>query len=311
VEEDGDARAWTPTDRKGESLTLGTPLPGLEVLSARGSERLWCETVHEMFTVAAVHPGEPWTATEWRTRGRSLTTAGGQLMAINADDGHRTTRVYAPAAFDAVKLAPSWLEDAGHAMGMRVPFHFRWPSQDSAVVFQAVRRLVRAIARRQSEFVVESACHELVHALWTEAAHAAPRPAPRALPEADPRLRRVAESLAEQPTVRPSLDALVRDTGIGKSQLCVLFKRQYGVSMGRYWTEHRILRARRLLLEGVPAKYVAADLGFTDEPHFSRKFKRHHGLPPAAWVSLYVKNSRGLAVNLGTKSRQLGRPGPA
>jgi AraC-like DNA-binding protein len=39
-----------------------------------------------------------------------------------------------------------------------------------------------------------------------------------------------------------------------------------------------------LLLEGVAAAEVAVEVGFVDQSHFSRRFKRSVGVPPAAWV---------------------------
>ncbi len=287
-----DVRTWVPTDIAGERIAIGQPLPGLEVLSACGSTRHWSEPLHEMFTIAAVRADQPSTATEWRTRGRSLVTAVGQLMNINAGDGHKTVRVHAPAAFDAIRLAPSWIESAAAAADAGPPFRFKSPVSDNANVFAAIRRLVRAVAQGEPPFVLESACQELAHTIVTELAEASPRSSRRTHPVRDFRLRRVREALIDQPSARPGLDVLERDTGLGKSQLCALFRTEYGVSIGQFWTGCRVAKGRSLLLQGVPAKYVAADLGFTDEAYFSRVFRRYNGLPPVRWVSLYRRNTR-------------------
>ena len=286
-----DARTWLPTDRPNELVAVGQPLPGLEILSARGSTRCWSETMHETFTIAAVHPGAPATAAEWRTRGRSVVTEGGQMMTINAGDGHATLRVHAPAAFDAVRLCPSWIDDAAQALGAR-PFRFRTPNSDNPRVFSALRRFVSAVAEDESSFAIESACHDFVHRLVSELAETQPRGL-RSRGTRDFRLRRVSERLIDETHEWPSLGVLGRDAGLGKSQLCALFKREYGVSIVQYWMHWRIAKARTLLLDGLPPKYVAVDLGFVDEAHLSRVFRKHQGLPPGAWVSLYRRNTRG------------------
>jgi AraC-like DNA-binding protein len=288
-----DARTWLPTDRPNELVAVGQPLPGVEILSARGSTRHWSETVHETFTIAAVHPGDPRTAAEWRTRGRSVVTKGGQMMTINAGDSHATLRVHAPAAFDAIRLCPSWMDDAAQALGARRPFRFQTPNCDSPRVFSALRRLVSAVAEGDSVFTIESACHDLTHVVVGELAEAQPTGLRGSRGPRDFRLRRVCERLIDEAHVWPSLGVLERDAGLGKSQLCALFKREYGVSIVQYWMHWRIAKARTLLLDGLPAKYVAVDLGFVDEAHFSRVFRKHEGLPPGAWVSLYRRNTRG------------------
>jgi AraC-like DNA-binding protein len=287
-----DVRKWVSTDRPGERVTIGRPLPGIEVLSATGSTRHWSEQVHETFTVAIVHRGERPTAAEWRSRGRNVTTAGGQLMSINAGDGHATLRVHAPSAFDAVKFAPSLIEDAARELHPRQPFRFRSPSADNTNAFRAIQQLVHAIALGHDPLVIESTCHEVARTVVIELAEAAVRVADPMDPVRDRRLRRAREYLLEHSSVRPSLQTLARETGLGKSQLCALFKKGYGTSIGQYWTGWRITKAKALLLQGIPAKYVAADLGFSDEAYFSRIFRRHNGLPPGAWVSLYRRNTR-------------------
>ena len=47
----------------------------------------------------------------------------------------------------------------------------------------------------------------------------------------------------------------------------------------------RFDRARRALAAGVPPARVAADHGFTDQPHLTRDFVRFAGLPPRRWLT--------------------------
>jgi AraC-like DNA-binding protein len=212
-------------------------------------------------------------------------------MNINAGDGHTTHRVYAPAHFDVIKLTPSWIEDSAKDLEAGRGFSFRSSACENTSVFRTIQRLVRAIAMDEPPFVLESACHEVAHAVVTELAEATPRWPRRSGATRDFRLRRVREYLVEHPGSRPSLDLLERDAGLRKTQLCALFKNEYGVSIGQYWTGCRVAKASAALLQGILAKDVAADLGFSDEAHLSRVFKRHRGLPPRAWASLYRSNT--------------------
>ncbi len=61
-----------------------------------------------------------------------------------------------------------------------------------------------------------------------------------------------------------------------------LFKQTTGQSVHQYVIERRIEAARRLLLAGhLTVAEVAAAVGFYDQSHLARHFKRHTGAPPS------------------------------
>ncbi|MEZ1842764.1 helix-turn-helix domain-containing protein, partial [Pseudomonas putida] len=55
----------------------------------------------------------------------------------------------------------------------------------------------------------------------------------------------------------------------------------YGVPPHTYQLQCRVRQAKRLLLEERPLAELAQHLGFYDQAHFSRLFRRTYGLPPA------------------------------
>jgi AraC-like DNA-binding protein len=63
------------------------------------------------------------------------------------------------------------------------------------------------------------------------------------------------------------------------------FSRSFGISPHRYLLARRIDAARRRLLRGEPVAEVAAGVGFHDQPHLTRVFRRHVGTTPASYAS--------------------------
>jgi AraC-like DNA-binding protein len=63
------------------------------------------------------------------------------------------------------------------------------------------------------------------------------------------------------------------------------FTRTFGVSPHAYVIGRRIERARRLLLTGSPPAQAAASLGFFDQAHFTRHFRRHTATSPARYAA--------------------------
>jgi AraC-like DNA-binding protein len=63
------------------------------------------------------------------------------------------------------------------------------------------------------------------------------------------------------------------------------FSRTFGIAPHRYLVARRVEAARWRLLEGEPVAQVAAAVGFYDQAHLTRHFKRHVGTTPAQYAS--------------------------
>jgi AraC-like DNA-binding protein len=275
-------------------------MPGIELMSVRGSTRLWREQVHEGFTVAAIAAHQPALEATWRTRCRTVSTINGQLMLINAGDGHVTQRVSRPARFDVVKLSPCLIQEAVQSSRRSGGFYFRHPSCAEPSVLSAIERLARYVAAGEDELVIEECGAELAQLVVTRLGE----PGKGELdPVRDYRLRRVRDHIhvsARGESPKPRLSTLAAEVDLCEFRLCALFKRMYGLSIGAYWTSCRMSEAKRLLLSGVMLRNIAARLHFSDEPQFVRFFRREHGLSPGRWRDLYLASRA-----------QRGRPAPA
>jgi AraC-like DNA-binding protein len=62
------------------------------------------------------------------------------------------------------------------------------------------------------------------------------------------------------------------------------FSRTFGIAPHRYLLARRVEAARRRLLEGEPVAQVATGVGFYDQAHLTRHFKRHVGTTPAHYA---------------------------
>jgi AraC-like DNA-binding protein len=59
------------------------------------------------------------------------------------------------------------------------------------------------------------------------------------------------------------------------------FKKAIGVPPHAYLVQRRVDEARRLLLKGHAPRLVAIEVGYSDQAHFSREFRRFYGVPPS------------------------------
>ena len=77
------------------------------------------------------------------------------------------------------------------------------------------------------------------------------------------------------------LDHLARELGINKSYMIRLFKHHVGETPGRYHIRLKVETARHLLLhDNLTLHSIAKELGFYDEYHLSKTYKRIIGVSP-------------------------------
>jgi AraC-like DNA-binding protein len=90
------------------------------------------------------------------------------------------------------------------------------------------------------------------------------------------------ESSFAQPV---SLSTLAAAAGLSVSRFATLFRKEVGVPPHRYVCLVRIRHAQRLLRDGVPPCAVATEVGFFDQSHLGRHFRRAVGVTPGHFVA--------------------------
>ena len=101
----------------------------------------------------------------------------------------------------------------------------------------------------------------------------------------DPILGRAIMLLHAQPATAWTVDRLARSVAVSRSVLADRFVQALGVAPMHYLTQWRLQLAANLLRDqpqlGMAA--IAERVGYESEAAFSRAFKRHLGVSPAAW----------------------------
>ncbi|MDG4831237.1 AraC family transcriptional regulator [Solwaraspora sp. WMMD1047] len=82
-------------------------------------------------------------------------------------------------------------------------------------------------------------------------------------------------------TLREAAESLHRSV----PHLVRSFTKRYAISPHAYVVAKRVEAARTLLLRGMPAAQVASEVGFHDQAHLTRHFKRHVSITPARYAA--------------------------
>ncbi len=80
------------------------------------------------------------------------------------------------------------------------------------------------------------------------------------------------------------LDDLMKITGLSRFHLIKVFKERFGLAPNQYLNNLRIEKAKELLIQGLKATEVAFSVGYFDQSHFIRHFKKVVGVTPSAYL---------------------------
>ncbi|GAA3208097.1 AraC family transcriptional regulator [Nonomuraea helvata] len=253
-------------------------VPGTDLLKASYVTHRFTRHVHDGYAIGVIVRG----VEEFDYRGTLLRAGAGEVVLVNPDSSH-TGQAGTPDGWSYRMLYPSIDTLAGIAAELGAAYatpHFPEQVVRDDEVAALLARAHRA-AERGDALATSTLSRTLFARLVTR--HATPRPA-AVLPAAGARAVREALDLLHESLVDPpTLDDLAGAVGARPFALLRAFKAVTGLPPHAYLTSLRVRQARRLLQSGVRPAQVAAEVGFTDQAHLNRHFKRIVGVPPAAY----------------------------
>lgn len=80
-----------------------------------------------------------------------------------------------------------------------------------------------------------------------------------------------------------TLENIAARSGYQMDHLNRRLKTECGLTLGQLRSKHRLLRAQRLIQQGLPIQTVGERVGILDNNYFSRWFRQQTGMSPSAW----------------------------
>jgi AraC-like DNA-binding protein len=263
-------------------FTRPDQLPGTEILIAEHSSRVW-RWYHETYTICTVKSGIG--SADWKYRGKLHTGRPGEVLLYEPGEVHANQSILRDASFRVLFLAPRLVEDAATELNIRRP-HWAHALTADPRIFRAFERFHASVESPSSSTLEhESRLAGCLLGLLkdcTEGGLHEPGKPTRAA------LFRARDFLQEHYANPVSLDMLSAVAGVSRFHLVHAFTNQFGLPPHAFQILVKISKARQLLLLGQEPSTVAAALGFADQSHFGRHFKRVTKITPRQ----YVRRSR-------------------
>ncbi|GAA0330032.1 AraC family transcriptional regulator [Actinoallomurus spadix] len=253
---------------------LGRGGPPVDLLTARFDRHVYAPHTHEEFAIGVCVGG----VESIDYRGGRIHTGPGSIVVLAPGEMHTggPATPIAGYAYRALYAHPALLAD-----GIRGVPHFREPLVDDPELAEALRVAHIGLVRHPDPLEAECRLPWLLTALARR--HSTARPAGGTVPGAARIARTVRDRLADDLTAPPSLAGLAAELGLSRYQLLRAFRAAMGVPPYAWLAQHRVTRARVLLESGLRPAEVAALVGFADQAHLTRWFRRVLGVTPAAY----------------------------
>ncbi|MER6009413.1 AraC family transcriptional regulator [Streptomyces bluensis] len=253
--------------------TLGRDGGSLDLLTARFTRHSYAPHTHDEFSVGVCVTG----ASFIDYRGGGVHAGPGAIVVLAPGEAHTGVSDPHGYAYRALYPAPSLLAD-GTLTGTP---HFRAPLIDDPELAAALLTAHAELSACPDALETESRLPWLLTALARR--HSTARPAPDTIPGAGTIARAVRDRLADELLAPPSLAALAADLGLSRYQLLRAFRTTTGMPPYAWLAQYRVTRARGLLEAGGRPAEVAGQVGFADQAHMTRWFRRVLGVTPAAY----------------------------
>jgi len=254
-------------------------LGGIEVARSVDARLHYPRHVEATFSIGAIESG----AIRAFHRGRFHLMPAGSVGIVGPEEVHTSDPAERAGAWSARGFCPRMDQVAAVASdlaGRRVPApRLRETVVQDGELWGAIRKACLAAEQRAPALAREALLHRALALLVTRAGGLAPGERPPREPAA---VRRARDLLAATPDGRYGMAALAAAVGLSVDRLTRAFRAAHGLPPHAWHLQHRLARARAMIIAGTPIAEAAAATGFADQPHLTRLFRRTYGVTPGA-----------------------------
>lgn len=260
-----------------ESCTIEPlPLLGGERRIYRGITQPFAAHTHDHYVFGIVHEGER----TLKLNDKTLSIRAGSLIVLNPGDVHSCTHMsVAPFAYDSLTVSRELLENT----------RFRISSNNVSTSRTAFLSILELLDKACENEALE-ALVAFVDTLEKTVEHDLALRSPHNEQAASRLHAHIVGHLAEP----LSVSTFALEEGLCPYALIRAYKRAFSITPVQHALSFRIEAACKLLAKGASIADVATELGFSDQAHLTREFKRRLGTTPAAYRKMNEEGEQHL-----------------
>lgn len=264
-------------------------LHNLEVLQATYLRHTFTKHFHEEYALGVIEQG----ALSFNYRGTHLLASAGAINLAIPGEAHDGTAASPEGwTYRMFYLPPALLEQAVFSLSGKSGFpYFPHGTVADAPLASFIRSFHRQLIASELTYLEQqSLLLELLVQFVKR--HASDRYHESRTGQENRTIARAREYLEAMYQYPVSLEDLSRQCHLSPYHLLRVFRNSIGVPPHIYLKQVRVLKAKKLLAEGLSPAFVAQAVGFVDQSHFTRNFKQITGLTPGKYSNIVQENPR-------------------
>ncbi|WP_462328206.1 AraC family transcriptional regulator [Desulfobaculum sp.] len=261
-------------------------LPGVELRYSSYHKEAFRRHTHAAYSVGLVERG----SATFALRDAWHSVRGGQLVIIPPNVAHACN----PDAASVMVYWMFYIDASFLERGAREMFgsdavlpQFSHPVVESPALYARWKKACEAIAAEcgplQKQSCLLGAVADVLQLYMRQERGMAARDVGAPAESGSPAVARAQDYIAQRVQQKITLDELAQAANMSRYHLLRLFQAQVGLAPHAYQNQLRVNEGKALLQQDLSISHIAAQLGFTDQSHFSRVFKQFTGATPVQY----------------------------
>ena len=219
-----------------------------------------------------------------RYAGRPVRARGGGIYPIEPGEAQIMAAVFEPQDYNVIFIPTALFRRLAEDQDLHGPMHFPFSPElvQDPPLFRALERLLSAVLAGESALEQQSRMTICMRGMF---AHARRGLTPPRGSNAGLAVHQAMVYLNEHFQEPVDLGQLAAVAGLSGYYLLHAFRERTGLPPHAYLTRVRVEQARRRLASGQSPAEVAAEVGFADQSHLNRHFKRIWHLTPGQYAA--------------------------
>jgi AraC-like DNA-binding protein len=262
------------------SFQKSPSLPFVEMRQAVHSSACFHTHTHDEFSFGVIDTGKA----TYQNRGHNHRIGQGTMVTINPADAHSCNPDAGAWSYRMLFVNTQWLGQLQQEMfGTHELDYcdFSTQKREDQHLLSAFNELYQALNLAEPSLHAETSMVTLIRQLFPEQRI---KDAAANNHKADT----ARDLILDELNVNHSLAEFSEQTGLSRFHFIRSFKERYGQTPHAFQLDQRINKAKTLLQKGESLSGIALDLGFSDQAHFQRHFKKRIAVTPKQYQSFFV-----------------------
>lgn len=266
-------------------------LDNLELFRAKSISYAYARHMHEAFSIGVIEAGVGGTF----YKGAIHLAPPGSLVLVNPGEVHTGfSASRTPLSYRMLRADPGLMQRLVSDAGAKGALHFTQPIIHNSPLAWQIRDFHSITELSETTLELEVRLTEAISAIISAYGNV---DTPTGKTGKEHRaIRQIKTYLRENYFQNVTLEQLATLTELNRSYLIRVFRDEVGLPPYAYLTQVRVENAKLLLIEGQPLSQVALAVGFADQSHLSRFFKRIVGVTPGRFAESQYHSRHSTAI---------------